>query len=89
MMLELAPIVLAYIPFVDPIDAHRWWFLLLIPMAIGVSMVYKAVRMRSLTRYWRHVAGMSASIILGIIVLGAATYVLIEWIVPRIAPMPG
>lgn len=89
MMLELAPIVLTYIPFVDPIDAHRWWFLLLIPMAIGVSMVYKAVRMRSLTRYWRHVAGMSASIILGIIVLGAATYVLIEWIVPRIAPMPG
>jgi hypothetical protein len=89
MMLDGACCALAHIPFVDPIDAHRWWFLLLIPMAIGVSMVYKAVRMRSLTRYWRHVAGMSASIILGIIVLGAATYVLIEWIVPRIAPMPG
>lgn len=81
--------VIAYIPFVDPIDAHRWWFMLLIPMAVGVSMVYKAVRMRSLDRYWRHVVTMSATIIIGIILLGAGTYVLIEWIVPRIAPMPG
>lgn len=88
-MHEVAPRVIGYIPFVDPIDAHRWWFLLLIPMAIGVSMVYKAVRMRTLNRYWRHVAGMSASIIMGIILLGAATYVVIEWVVPRIAPMPG
>ncbi len=78
----------AYIPFVDPIDAHRWWFLLLLPMAFGVSMVYKAVRMRSLERYWRHVFTMSASIIIGIVALGAMTYVLIEWIVPAIAPMP-
>ncbi|MBX3317536.1 MAG: hypothetical protein KF902_11835 [Phycisphaeraceae bacterium] len=89
MMLIERAIAFAYIPFVDPIDAHRWWFLLLIPMAFGVSVVYKAVRMRSLDRYWRHVFGMSASIVLGIILMGAVIYVLIEWVVPRIAPMPG
>lgn len=81
--------VLAYTPFLDPIDAHRWWFLLLIPMAIGVSVVYKAVRMVSLERYWRHVASMTTGIIMGIILLGAAMYVLIEWVMPLIAPMPG
>jgi hypothetical protein len=81
--------MLAYTPFLDPIDAHRWWFLLLIPMAIGLSVVYKAVRMASLERYWRHVASMTMGIIAGIILLGAAMYVLIEWIMPLIAPMPG
>lgn len=79
---------LAYIPFLDPIDVHRWWFVLLIPMALGVSVVYKAVRMSSMERYWRHVASMTAGIIMGIILLGAAFYVFIEWIVPTIAPMP-
>lgn len=81
-------ILLAYTPFLDPLDLHRWWFVLLIPMAAGVAMVYKAVRMASLERYWRHVASMTASIVIGIILLGAMMYALIEWIVPLIAPMP-
>ena len=79
---------LAYTPFLDPLDLHRWWFVLLIPMALGVAMVYKAVRMASLERYWRHVASMASSIVIGIILLGAAMYAMIEWIVPLIAPMP-
>lgn len=78
----------SYIPFIDPIDAHAWWFLLLIPMALGISMVYKAVRLRSLDRYWRKVFAMAAQIVVALIVLGAGFYILIEWVIPAVAPMP-
>lgn len=66
-------------PFIDPIELHQWWFLLLIPMAFLVSMSYKAVRLQSIEHYWRHVLLMSAQIIVGMIALGAATYLLVFW----------
>lgn len=68
---------MGYRPFIDPITLHEHWFWLLIPMAIGVAMVYKAVRLRELDRYWRAVAVMTAQIIVGMIVLGLASYLLI------------
>ncbi|MCC6428431.1 MAG: hypothetical protein IT435_16635 [Phycisphaerales bacterium] len=78
---------LAWRPFVDPLDAHRYWFALLIPMALLITMVYKAVRLPTLERYWRHVAVLSAQIILGIIALGAGIYIFIQYIAPMIAPV--
>lgn len=66
-------------PFLDPIELHQWWFLLLIPMALLVSMTYKAVRLQTLERYWRHVTLMSAQIIFGMIALGASTYLMVFW----------
>jgi hypothetical protein len=66
-------------PFIDPIELHQWWFLLLIPMAFLVSMSYKAVRLQSIEHYWRHVLLMSAQIVVGMIALGAATYLLVFW----------
>ena len=45
---------LAYIPFLMPINAlQEWWYLLLLPLAFGISMIYKALRMPTLERYWR------------------------------------
>src|SRR5947207_3901930 len=29
---------LAYTPFIDPINAHRWWYLLLVPLALGIAV---------------------------------------------------
>lgn len=81
-----APLALAWRPFVDPINLHRGWFLLLIPMSVLLSMVYKAVRLPDLSRYWRQVAFMSAQIIFWIIALGAAIYVFIQFIAPLIVP---
>jgi hypothetical protein len=77
---------LAWRIFIDPLDAHRYWFMLLIPMAVLITMVYKAVRLPTLERYWRHVAVLSAQIILGIIALGAGIYVFIQYIAPMIVP---
>lgn len=66
-------------PFIDPLELHQWWFLLLIPMSLFVSMTYKAVRSPNLKDYWRQVLIMFAQIIVGMIALGAATYLLVFW----------
>ncbi|MEN0020152.1 MAG: hypothetical protein AAF747_04615, partial [Planctomycetota bacterium] len=79
---------LAYRPFLDPIDAHAWWFLLLLPLAFGIAVAFRAVRMRSLDRYWRAVAIMTGQIVVGILALAVAAYIVIEVILPIVTPMP-
>ena len=52
-----------YIPFVDPINVfHVWWYLLLIPLSFGISVVYRALKMRDLDRFWRAVAMMTVAL---------------------------
>ena len=43
--------------------------------------------MPSLKGYWRAVISMTAQIIVAIVALGAAFFVLIEWLLPIITPM--
>lgn len=74
-------------PFIDPIDVHRTWFMLLIPMAFFISMVYKAVRLPDLASYWRQVIVMTGQIILWIIALGAVIFLFIQYIAPLIVPI--
>lgn len=66
-----------YRPFIDPLELHQWWFLMLIPMSFGVALVYKAVRLTSLERFWYQVLLMTAQIILGMLLLAAASYWLV------------
>ena len=66
-----------YRPFIDPLTIHDQWYLLLIPMALGIAIVYKAVRLPTLERYWRHVLIMSTQIVMGMILLGAASYLVV------------
>lgn len=70
--------VLAWRPFLDPVDAHRWWFVLLIPVALGVALGYKAVRTTDLKRYVPEVLTMTVQIVLGMVGLAAASFVLVE-----------
>lgn len=66
-----------YRPFIDPLTIHDMWYWLLIPMALGIALVYKAVRLPTLERYWRHVLIMGTQIVLGMILLGAASYLVV------------
>ena len=75
-----------YRPFLDPVDIRDSWFLLLIPMAFLISLAYKAVRCHDMRRYWRAVIAMTLQVIFGMIALGAGFYVLIESVLPRVAP---
>lgn len=82
-------ITLAYRPLIDPLNVHATWWLLLLPLALLVAIAYKAVRAERFDGYWRDVAVMTGQIVLGMIALGAAFYVVVEWLAPRLAPMPG
>lgn len=79
-------LLLAFRPFIDPINLHDWWFLLLGPMALGVSVAYKAIRMADLRDYPRQVLLMTLQIILGMIALGIASYLFVQHLLPLIAP---
>jgi len=80
-------VTLGWTPFIDPIDAHGWWFLLLAPLSLLIAIAYKAVRAPDMTRYWREVAVMTVQIIAAMILLGIASYVVLQIVVPVIAPM--
>jgi hypothetical protein len=81
-------------PFIDPLDVaipalQLYWFVLLVPIAVLVSIAYKAVRVRHMSEFPRAVAVMSVQIIVAMIALGIASFLLVQIVIPMIAPMPG
>lgn len=80
---------LAWRPLLDPVPlGHLVSYLLLIPMALFVSMAYRAVRLPTMRRYPQLVALMTAQIIAAIVALGVGLYLFVELVLPLIAPMP-
>ncbi len=79
---------LAWRPFLDPINLHDWWYLLLFPLALGISLTYRAVRQTSMDGYPRAVLSLTGQIIVGISALGVASYIVIIVLVPMLTPMP-
>jgi len=79
---------LAWRPFLDPMNLHTWWYLLLIPLALGIALPYRAVRQTEMTHYLRDVASLTAQIVVGVAALGFASFIVIQVLVPMLAPMP-
>ncbi len=78
-------ICLSYIPFLYPISLfHDWWYLLIFPLSIGISIIYKALRLNSMDRFWHDVVAMSIQIILSMIGLAIALLILVQWIIPAL-----
>jgi len=76
----------AYIPFLEPINAfHDWWFVLIVPLSFGISMIYKAMRVYRLDRFWREVAIMTTQIVLAMIMLSVALGVFVQYVI-RLLP---
>jgi hypothetical protein len=81
----VTPLLAGYIPFVDPINIfHNWWYLLLIPLSFGISVIYRALKMQDLDRFWRAVAMMTVQIVLVMAALAVALMVLVELTIPRL-----
>ncbi len=76
--------MLAYRPFLDPIELHDFWWVLIVPLAFLISVVYKAVRVGDLTRYWRHVFMMTVQTVAAMVGLGAACFLFVQYVLPRI-----
>lgn len=87
-MPALALASLAWRPFLDPVNLHREWFLLLIPLAFGIAVTYRGVRVNTFERFWRRTMVLTAQIVLAMILLGAASYAFVQVAVPLLLPMP-
>ena len=78
-----APALLAWTPFINSLNIfHTCWYLLLLPLSLGISVVYKAVRMNDLTRFWREVAIMTTQVVLAMIALAILVAVLVQVVIP-------
>lgn len=78
--------MLAWRPFLDPMDLHAYWWAFLIPLSLLISVVYKAVRVERMSDWPRATVVMTAQIIAAMILLGAGVFCFLEYILPMIAP---
>ena len=75
--------MIAWIPFLEPMNAMQpLWYLLLIPMAFGIAVVYRSLRERSYTTYWRSVLVMTGQIVVGIIALAITLGFFVQQVIP-------
>ena len=77
---------LAWIPFLEPLNwFHRWWYLLLIPLAFGISVAYKAIRVPTLKGDWWQVGLMTTQIVLGVLGLGILVALFVQFGIPALS----
>lgn len=82
-------ILLAWTPFLDPIDASGAWWLMLPPLALLIGVVYKALRLRDLRALPGQALMMAFQIIAAMVLLGAGAYLFIVHVAPLVLPVPG
>lgn len=76
--------VLAWRPFLDPLDAHAWWWVFLFPAIFFIAMGYKAVRLPSLHRFWPQVIKLTIQVSVGLLAVSALLFAVVEWLIPRL-----
>ena len=75
--------MLGWVPFIQPLPGIQSNWLWLLPILIfGIAMMYKAVRVGDLRRYWREVVGMTVQVLLAFLGLAAAVFIVVQGIVP-------
>lgn len=75
--------MIAWIPFYEPFnEAQQWWYLLLLPMSFGISMMYRAIRDNEYAHYWRNVLITTGQIVGCIALLAIALGLWVQFVVP-------
>ena len=77
--------LLAWIPFLEPIPSPGpWWPLFLLPLSVGISIVYKAVRTPDLRKYPREVIVMTGQIVGAMIALAVVLGLMVQVLIPML-----
>jgi hypothetical protein len=77
--------VLAWTPFLQPAPgAQHWWWMLVIPTALGVSMAYKAIRVQNLAEWPKAVLKMTLQIIAAMVGIAVGLYLLVIVLLPML-----
>jgi hypothetical protein len=75
--------MLAWIPFIHPMNIlHQWWWLLIVPLSFGIAVIYKAVRMNTLQGFWRGTFMLTLQIVLAMIALAIGVMLLVQVVIP-------
>lgn len=78
--------MLAWTPFIEPCNAlQSVWYLLIIPLSLGISLMYRAVRETTTGEYWRSVIIMTVQIVVVIAALGVGLGLLVEFLIPMLS----
>ena len=64
--------------FRQPLPVWDYWYLLLIPLCVGVSIVYKAIKCREMKQVPREAAVIFVMIIMGMILAAAILLALVK-----------
>lgn len=83
-MTEPLSALLAYTPFIDAMDLHGVWYLLLVPLALLTAMAYKAVRVPAMSLYWRQTLSFFLQILIGIAGLYIAAVLVVKFAMPAL-----
>ena len=74
----LRPGTLGFRPFLDPLPIDLYWMILLIPMVLAISVVYKTIKTDRLGKIPRESAVLAAQIVAFMIMAAAALWMLTE-----------
>jgi len=72
------PIPLGFRPFLEPLPIDGYWMLLLIPMVIAISVVYKTIKTDRLHKIPREASVLAAQIVAFMALAAAALWMLTE-----------
>lgn len=72
-------LTMAWRPFLDPLPIDRYWLAMLIPLALAISLVYKAIRLSDLKQLPRQAALMAFQMLFYMALAGAAVWLVLLW----------
>jgi hypothetical protein len=72
-----------YVPFIYPLPIWDYWPVLILPLAAGVSIVYKAVKCQSMQKVPREAAVIFVWILIGMVAAGTALAGVVKIVVER------
>ena len=74
------PCILAYTPFVDPLPVWDVWYLTLVPLTVGIAVVYKAVKCNEVSQIPKQAAVISLYILGGLLGAALGLWAVVSWI---------
>ncbi len=71
-------ITMAWRPLLDPVHIEAYWMVLMLPLVVAVSVVYKTIKLPDLTHLPIQVTRLSLQILVFFILAAAALWLLTE-----------
>ena len=76
--LQQSAVALGFKPFFQPLPIDAYWMLLLLPMVIVISVVYKTIKTDDLRKIPREASVLAAQIVAFMVMAAAALWMLTE-----------